>query len=49
MILTTGRASTSVTSLLGLLVTTLTEIISSGVDDNSTLRKSVEAYENLFK
>ena len=34
---TTGRSGTSVTSLLGLLVTTLAEVISAGVYNNSTL------------
>lgn len=35
--LTAGRAGTSVTSLLGLLVATLAEVISAGVDDQSAL------------
>lgn len=35
--LTASRAGTSVTSLLGLLVATLAKVISTGVDDQSTL------------
>lgn len=35
--LTAGRAGTSVTSLLGLLVATLAEVISASVDDQSAL------------
>lgn len=38
--LTAGRAGTSVTGLLGLLVTTLAEVISTGVDDESALSNS---------
>lgn len=37
--LTTGRAGTSVTSLLGLLVATLAEVISASVDNQGTLRE----------
>jgi hypothetical protein len=35
--LTAGRTETSVTSLLGLLVTTTAEVISAGVDDQGAL------------
>jgi hypothetical protein len=35
--LTAGWARTSVTGLLGLLVATLAEVISTGVDDDSAL------------
>jgi hypothetical protein len=41
--LTAGRAGTSVTSLLGLLVTTLAEVISAGVDDESALQSKLVA------
>jgi hypothetical protein len=34
---TASGASTSVTSLLGLLVTALAEVVGAGVDDNSAL------------
>lgn len=38
--LTAGRAGTGVTGLLGLLVATLAEVVSTGVDDESTLSNS---------
>lgn len=36
-----SRASTSVASLLGFLVASLSEVISAGMDDNGTLEGSV--------
>jgi hypothetical protein len=43
---TAGRASSCVSGLQGLFITSLAEIISSGVDDNGALR-NVSLYSSL--
>lgn len=46
---TASGAGTSVTSLLGLLVSALTEIVGAGVDNNGALLRLVFMYQNVIE
>ena len=46
---TASGAGTGVTSLLGLLVSALTEIVGAGVDNNGALLRLVFMYQNVIE
>jgi hypothetical protein len=46
---TASGAGASVTSLLGLLVSALTEIVGASVDNNGALLRLVSMYQNVKK